>query len=132
MLLNFQTFQHDSKAEQRRKGIIAGHAYSVIAAHTTTQGVLLMKVRNPWGKTEWKGAWSDYSPLWRTLSAKDAKIMKPDKEDDGIFWIDFEEFITTFQGVTICWVGCNSSETDTTRSKRVSDDRSVGTQFNKL
>lgn len=26
--------------------------------------VTLIKLRNPWGKLEWKGEWSSDSPLW--------------------------------------------------------------------
>ena len=48
-------------------GIISGHAYSVIAAEEFLllgRKVRVLKMRNPWGKTEWKGDWSDESPLW--------------------------------------------------------------------
>ena len=28
------------------------------------QGIVILKLRNPWGKLEWKGDWSDSSSLW--------------------------------------------------------------------
>ena len=50
-------------------GIVAGHAYSVISIHEFTnynKEVRLLRLRNPWGKLEWNGDWSDRSPLWTT------------------------------------------------------------------
>ena len=41
-----------------RKGIVSMHAYSIIEA-VETHGERLLKLRNPWGRTEWEGAWSD-------------------------------------------------------------------------
>jgi hypothetical protein len=39
------------------------HAYGLVAAREVDLGkgekVRLVRVRNPWGKGEWKGAWSD-------------------------------------------------------------------------
>jgi hypothetical protein len=37
-------------------GIVASHAYSLLAAHDLTkngQPLRLVELRNPWGKTEW-------------------------------------------------------------------------------
>jgi hypothetical protein len=36
-------------------GIIGGHAYSLIDAHTLSNGVKLLRIRNPWGNSEWTG-----------------------------------------------------------------------------
>ena len=41
-------------------GLVSGHAYSLLDA-VECDGHLLLKVRNPWGQGEWKGAWSDGS-----------------------------------------------------------------------
>ena len=54
-------------------GLIAGHAYTVTDARrvrTRQYGTLdMVRVRNPWGnEREWKGAWSDNSPQWRSVS----------------------------------------------------------------
>ena len=45
-------------------GLVSGHAYSLLAAKELSNGVRLVKLRNPWGRFEWKGAWSDNSELW--------------------------------------------------------------------
>ena len=43
-----------------RNGIQEKHAYSIMEAREV-DGHRLLKLRNPWGKAEWKGAWSDGS-----------------------------------------------------------------------
>ena len=57
-----------SAADMKRVGLVDAHAYSLIAAKeiTNDQGkpVRLLQIRNPWGKKEWTGDWSDKSPLW--------------------------------------------------------------------
>jgi len=53
-----------------RNGIVEKHAYSIMEAREVN-GQRLLKLRNPWGNTEWKGAWSDgsseWTPEWMTL-----------------------------------------------------------------
>ncbi len=44
-------------------GIALGHAYSILDVREV-RGERLIKLRNPWGKTEWKGDWSDKSARW--------------------------------------------------------------------
>lgn len=85
-------------------GLVGLHAYSVITAAEvpTRRGTeRLLKIRNPWGGTEWQGDWSDNSPLWtadlkRELGWTDA--------DDGTFWMRIEDFCDWFTSVTICRV----------------------------
>ena len=45
-------------------GVFSYHAYSLISAHEVRNGVKLLKLRNPWGKGEWTGAWSDKWTGW--------------------------------------------------------------------
>lgn len=56
-----------SEAEMSRWGLHGNHAYSLIQAAVVNKNGLnveLVKLRNPWGRDEWKGDWSDNSPLW--------------------------------------------------------------------
>lgn len=57
------------KYEGRPCGVMSGHAYAVIDAFEVSNPSLervrkthrLLRVRNPWGETEWNGKWSDFS-----------------------------------------------------------------------
>jgi hypothetical protein len=70
----------------KNKGLVPGHAYSVIIAKEA-KGHKLLNVRNPWGKFEWDGDWGDNSDCW-TQEMKE--IVKPClDENDGTFWISF-------------------------------------------
>lgn len=52
-----------SEEENQTPGLVAEHAYSLIGAYNIN-GVKLSKIRNPWGKTEYAGMYSESSPLW--------------------------------------------------------------------
>ncbi len=64
----------------------------------------LLCVRNPWGKskkmTEWKGDWSDASPLWTARTKQQVGFKEA---NDGIFWISLKDFDLFFYLVTICY-----------------------------
>lgn len=83
-------------------GIVAFHAYSILNAQevSTDRGVeRLLNIRNPWGNTEWTGDWSDSSSLWTDAIKKQLGWVN---QDDGSFWMRFEEFIYNYSTVTIC------------------------------
>ncbi|OBT79564.1 hypothetical protein VF21_01271 [Pseudogymnoascus sp. 05NY08] len=76
-----------------RKGIIEGHAYSIMrAVEMDDQRLLLLK--NPWGKGEWTGPWSDGSKEWTP-----EWMVKLDHRfgDDGAFWISYDDFLKKYQ-----------------------------------
>ena len=80
------------------EGLIAGHAYSIIQVKEY-KGHRLLNIRNPWGQTEWNGAWGDNDAHWTPdiIEALDVKF-----GDDGDFWMAFEDFITHYSGVNVC------------------------------
>jgi len=48
-------------------GLVTGHAYAVISVmevENDGETLNLLRIRNPWGKGEWTGDWSDKSELW--------------------------------------------------------------------
>lgn len=55
--------QGKSDSHTSSMGLVYGHAYAVLAAKEV-EGHKLVQVRNPWGRTEWTGDWSDNSSLW--------------------------------------------------------------------
>ena len=84
--------QYDS-----RKGLVFGHAYAIMdAVEHTRDGKLyrLVKVRNPWGQSEWSGPWSDGSNEWDGYWMD---TLKHKFGDDGVFWISYEDLIKNFQ-----------------------------------
>ncbi|VDI30156.1 calpain-5 [Mytilus galloprovincialis] len=96
-------------------GLVKGHAYSVTAVRDIKLGTGLFSVfnaerihmvrcRNPWGGTEWKGAWSDGSAEWKKVSSGQKKDIGLTVEDNGEFWMSYEDFVKYFNHVDICHV----------------------------
>ena len=56
---------------------------------------LTTKVRNTWGRHEWNGKWSDDSDDWKKRPQL-AEELGVTVEDDGIFWISFDDFLDQF------------------------------------
>jgi calpain-15 len=54
--------------DMKTRNLVDAHAYTLIGVHevelTNGDVVKLLKVRNPWGRKEWSGAWSDNSAKW--------------------------------------------------------------------
>lgn len=80
-------------------GIISGHAYTLVGAYQLPNGDKIFKLRNPWGRGEWTGEYSDKSDVWtpelkQRLGWRDT--------DDGIFFITAEDFVKNFRNVAIC------------------------------
>lgn len=76
-----------------RKGIYELHAYSIMKA-VDIDGQRLVLLKNPWGKGEWKGAWSDGSKEW---TAEWLLKLNHRFGDDGNFWISYEDLLRKYQ-----------------------------------
>ena len=79
-------------------GIYGGHAYTILSAHET-QGKKILRIRNPWGSGEWKGDYSDDSPLWTPSLKNELGWVK---KDDGIFFMPFKDYMSQFRMTWIC------------------------------
>ena len=87
-------------------GLISGHAYSVLSCYTT-KATRLIQLRNPWGKGEYNGPYSDSDN--DPTHVLDTKIMewkgkKINNINDGIFWMPWDEFIDNFNSFDLCAV----------------------------
>ena len=63
----------------------------------------LLMLRNPWGRTEWKGDWSDYDTTnWSTRLRKKLDYFPTGDTDDGIFWMSLSDFVNNYKQVYVC------------------------------
>ncbi|XP_056673380.1 calpain-14 [Monodelphis domestica] len=85
-------------------GLVDGHAYTLtglrkVTCHNVPE--YLVRLRNPWGKVEWKGDWSDRSKKWDLLNPKE-KILLLRDDEDGEFWMSLHDFKFHFVSLVIC------------------------------
>jgi len=97
-------------------GISPSHAYTVldIAVVTDKQGnrARLVKLRNPWGFQEWKGAFSDGKDFKGIPEPPaDSKSNKSEAANQtGVFWISLADVLDYFSHLAVCSVTENCTE----------------------
>ena len=97
-----------SRKSVESKGLVNSHAYTLIGTYEIThkgKKVKLCKMRNTWGYKEWKGDWSDESPLWGEEEKAQVNFQA---KDDGSFWISFNDYFKNFIVTDICYLLHNS------------------------
>ncbi|XP_077447835.1 calpain-5-like [Stigmatopora argus] len=94
-------------------GLVKGHAYSVTAVNRVRVGhgliayfknetIPMIRMRNPWGKTEWNGSWSDSSEEWSKVGDTERGNLGITVEDDGEFWMSFTDWCKHFTDADVC------------------------------
>uniref|UniRef100_A0A8C8CK60 Calpain 6 n=1 Tax=Oncorhynchus tshawytscha TaxID=74940 RepID=A0A8C8CK60_ONCTS len=94
-------------------GLVKGHAYSVtsvkkvrlghgLIAYFQNETIPLIRMRNPWGKIEWNGAWSDSSAEWKKVGSMERNKLGITVEDDGEFWMEFRDWCKYFTDADVC------------------------------
>uniref|UniRef100_A0A8C0HAV0 Calpain-3 n=1 Tax=Chelonoidis abingdonii TaxID=106734 RepID=A0A8C0HAV0_CHEAB len=104
-------------------GLVKGHAYSVTAVEETSfkAGKLkLVRLRNPWGQVEWKGAWSDNSDEWNFIDKAEKIRLQYRIAEDGEFWMSFDDFMRYFTKLEICNLTPDTLEADKLQTWTVS------------
>jgi len=71
------------------KGLVSGHAYTLLNVLELSTGEKLARVRNPWSQGEWKGDWSDSSSKWTAALKEEAGYVNA---NDGQFFMPFKTF----------------------------------------
>lgn len=87
----FDTIEQD----YYRVGLEPNHAYSILDVQQLDLGEgsrKLLRLRNPWRKYSWNGNWSDQDIIWTSSPQLKAQLM-PHGSEEGIFWIEFEDFV---------------------------------------
>lgn len=92
------------EARVMENGLVSQHAYTVTGAEKIQyQGGWedIIRLWNPWGKTEWKGRWKDGSKEWRETHDPRKSQLYENKED-GEFWMSCQDFQENFSCLFIC------------------------------
>ncbi|KAK7018174.1 cysteine proteinase [Favolaschia claudopus] len=76
-------------------GLFGAHAYSVLRAKEV-EGKRFLVIRNPWGKSEWTGAWSDGSKEWNAETFELLPMLEHSFGNDGQFVMEYSDFLK-------CW-----------------------------
>ncbi|XP_062981463.1 calpain-13 [Elgaria multicarinata webbii] len=87
-----------------KNGIVLGHAYTVVSATEVPYmdgKEHLIRIWNPWGHGEWKGAWSDSSGEWDRVPKQYKKTLYENK-DNGEFWMSCKDFQENFTTLCVC------------------------------
>lgn len=104
----------DGREAITRMGLVKGHAYSITKVHYVEHSSLperakLIRVKNPWSnEIEWKGAWSDGSKEWTSIPKEERQELGLVFDNDGEFWICYEDFQRNFSTADICHLTLDS------------------------
>lgn len=66
----------------------------------------LLKIRNPWGRKEWKGNWCFSHPNW-TEAIRELTNYKINPKD-GSFFMSYDDFSIYFDHVNICRINLSN------------------------
>ncbi|KAM4699406.1 calpain-5 [Discoglossus pictus] len=94
-------------------GLVKGHAYAVtdvrkvrlghgLLAFFKSEKLDMIRMRNPWGEREWNGPWSDSSEEWQRVSKGEREKLGMTVDDDGEFWMTFEDFCKQYTDLIMC------------------------------
>ncbi|XP_047474397.1 calpain-5-like isoform X4 [Penaeus chinensis] len=108
---------HEEAEMRTNVGLVKGHAYGITAVRKINIGdtglfsifkgaqkIRMVRLKNPWGEREWNGAFSDGSPEWSKVSASEREKLGLTFEDDGEFWMTFDDFVEHFTDLSICFL----------------------------
>ena len=91
-------------------GLLQNHAYSLndvmelVDPHNKGKPLRLLRLRNPWGSSEWLGAWSSNSPemeKYQGVIQEYINSLPPDEQfdmdaDDGMFLMHYDDWRDNF------------------------------------
>ncbi|KAK3095784.1 hypothetical protein FSP39_019019, partial [Pinctada imbricata] len=105
--------QRTEVGKELPQGLILGHGYNVtkvldIKVDKKHQGAVgnsilkMVRLSNPWGTKEWNGPWADDSPEWGKLNKTEWEKLGLKFQQEGEFWMNFDDFLANFSNVDIC------------------------------
>lgn len=109
----------DRKGVDASTGLVRSHAYSITASYEikfdgrgvpskivhdeprNPNNLRLVRLRNPWAGTEWKGAWCDSDSRW---TPELINVVGLSQKNDGLFWMSYPDFCKYFNSFVVCEV----------------------------
>lgn len=106
-------------------GLVKGHAYAVTAVRLIeldakepaplpsylslplvhlSEHQKMVRLQNPWGEKEWNGPWSDGSEEWLQVTDAKKKDIGITVDEDGEFWMPWNEFLRYFTDLSLCQI----------------------------
>ena len=95
----------DNKSDVVNFGLEYNCTYCVIDCEEciiNNENVKLIKLKSPFGECNWNGDWSYQSKKWNDKSKNTFKIYDENKKSEGIFYMEYNDFIKYFQINTFC------------------------------
>ena len=95
-----------NQAAEERTGLVETHAYALLDIRELKSHGRLLKIKNPWNRTRWRGRWSpDDTTSW---TAEMCAKLKYDVEtarrvDNGEFWIDWASVKKFYDVMYLSW-----------------------------
>lgn len=83
-----------ASCSHKHASLITGHAYSLIGTHTLSNGVKLVKVRNPHGREHYTGPYNDEDSRWTPALKKEVGLVE--NTQDGTFFLPVKDFKIAF------------------------------------
>ena len=104
-------------------GLLQDQVYSLLGLYQEElddgSPIRLVKLRNPWGRQEWNGDWSDFSAdgacsaKWTENPKLKAKLLAEGKgKNNGVFFMSWEDYSKWFTDVEVGLLEGNPSQPD--------------------
>ena len=90
---------------ETKSGLVPTHAYALLDLRSY-QNLKFVKLKNPWAEQSWKGKFSSKDLKSWTPDLRKALSYNPEtaeKEDNGIFWIEWSNLIQFFDVCYMSW-----------------------------
>jgi hypothetical protein len=81
-------------------GILYNHAYGIQQIREV-DGLMLIRIRNPWGTGEWTGKFADEDEAWDDHKGLKEKLDYAFK-NDGNWWMKYDDFQAQFNKLYLC------------------------------
>ena len=127
------SLDEEAGADLKGVGLAEGHAYSLLAGFdvpTPSGTQRLVKLRNPWGKFEWSGNWNDNDRKWDNVDPKVKSNIGYSKQDDGIFFMEFKDYIHYFDAAQICYAHDGYKYTGNEFSSKMDEEKYFKVKLN--